>query len=246
MFRATYSTGQIPLLDVRRKGRGVCLCLIVLLIGTACTSGPVKEASAPLAPSQVRLSFIAESDDFVPAAQEYERIWAEEGPRIIEAMESISGLRFDNPIYADTVITVLVLEQPSSSGYRERPMQMRASYPSSTKRATLIHELGHRLQSNLFRFGEDDHGPLFLWIYDVWAELYGRPFADSEVEVEKRRRGPYPAAWDSTVTLKAEQRARQWGMIRDERLAEWCGGNIAGIPDSALPWCGDGNRSRAH
>ena len=29
---------------------------------------------------------------------------------------------------------------------------------------TRIHELGHRLQSNLFRLGDEDHGPLFLWI----------------------------------------------------------------------------------
>jgi hypothetical protein len=152
-------------------------------------------------------------------------------------MESVSGLRFANPIYADTAIAAVVLEQPSSSGYRERPMQLRASYSPSTRRATLIHELGHRLQSNLFRFGEQEHGPLFLWVYDVWTQLYGRSFADAEVEVEKRRGGPYPAAWDSAMALSAEQRAARWRVIRDERLARWCGDNVAGIPASALPWC---------
>jgi hypothetical protein len=172
-------------------------------------------------PSPVRVSFVAQSDSFAGAALEYERIWSEDGPRIIAMMESTSGLRFINPFYADTAITAIVLEQASSSGYRERPMQMRASYPPSTKRATLIHELGHRLQSNLFRRGEPEHGPLFLWIYDVWTRLYGQAFADEQVEVERRRRGPYPAAWDSAMALSAEQRAARWRAIRDERKADW-------------------------
>lgn len=162
-------------------------------------------------------------------------------------MESVSGLRFANPIYADTAITVIVLERASRSGYRDRPMQMRASYPPSTKRATLVHELGHRLQSNLFRRGEQEHGWLFLWLYDVWTQLYGRSFADAEVDVEKRRGGPYPAAWDSAMVLTAEERTVRWRTIRDERLAQWCGDNIQGIPVSALPWCddaGDANRVR--
>jgi hypothetical protein len=67
----------------------------------------------------------------------------------------------------------MVLEVSSSSGYKDKPMQLRASYPSDTKNATLIHELGHRLQSDLFHHDEDDHKYLFLWIYDVWASSTG-------------------------------------------------------------------------
>ena len=40
-------------------------------------------------------------------------------------------------------------------------MHLRASYPLDTKKATLIHELGHRLQSDLFHHDEDDHKYLF-------------------------------------------------------------------------------------
>ena len=134
-------------------------------------------------------------------------------------MESVPGLRFARSSYADTSITAIVLEQPSSSGYRDEPMRMRASYPPATKRATLIHELGHRLQSDLFRQNEEEHGPLFLWIYDVWTQLYGKQFADEQVTVEKRRGGPYPAAWDAGMALTPEQRAARWRAIRDERLA---------------------------
>jgi hypothetical protein len=165
------------------------------------------------------VAFSAASDSFAAAVREYEDLWAAEGERIIAAMEDVSGLCFARPSYADTAIAAIVLEQASSSGYRGEPMRMRASYPPATKRATLIHELGHRLQSDLFRQNEEEHGPLFLWIYDVWTRLYGQPFADEQVQVEKRRRGPYPAAWDSAMALTPEQRAARWRAIRDERLA---------------------------
>jgi hypothetical protein len=106
----------------------------------------------------------------------------------------------------------------SFSGYRDRPMRMRASYPPDTKKATLIHELGHRLQSGLFKRDEEEHGPLFLWLNDVWVELYGREFADAQVEVEKRRRGPYPKAWDDALALSPAERASRWRAIVAERL----------------------------
>ena len=193
--------------------------LALIVIACAGSSGVGASRDRVMAPSTVRVTFVPESDSLAVAAREYERLWADEGTRIIAAMELVSGLRFDGPIYADTAITAMVAERASSSGYRERPMEMRASYSPATKRATLIHELGHRLQSNLFRQGEPEHGPLFLWIYDVWTRLYGSAFADAQVEVEKRRGGPYPAAWDSAMALTPEQRAARWRAIRDERMA---------------------------
>src|SRR5436190_5395776 len=111
----------------------------------------------------------------------------------------------------------MVLEVSSDSGYKEKPMHLRASYPLDTKKATLIHELGHRLQSDLFHKDEDDHQYLFLWIYDVWIALYGRDFADAQVAVEKLRRGPYPAAWDFALSFTPEQRAAKWKETVAER-----------------------------
>ena len=104
----------------------------------------------------------------------------------------------------------MVLEVSSDSGYKEKPMHLRASYPLDTKKATLIHELGHRLQSDLFHQNEDDHRYLFLWIYDVWVTLYGPAFAEAQVEVEKQRRGVYPAAWEFALSLTPGQRAATW------------------------------------
>jgi len=89
-----------------------------LALLAACAQPP------PIAPSPVRVTFVLESDSFAAAAAEYQRLWTEEGARIVAAMESVSGLRFDNAIYSDTAITAIVVERPSSSGYRERPMNL--------------------------------------------------------------------------------------------------------------------------
>src|SRR6188472_1479275 len=93
----------------------------------------------------LRIAFQADSGQFSEAARQYEEIWAKDGERITAAMEAASGLKFE-----DGEVKARVLEVSSSSGYKETPMQLRASYPPDTKKATLIHELGHRLQSDLF------------------------------------------------------------------------------------------------
>jgi hypothetical protein len=195
--------------------RSFLVLAIVLLASPGCAGGRGAVRSV----SPVRVQFVAQGDSFTTAVREYEGLWVAEGARIVEAMERVSGLTFVSPVYADTAITAQVLERASSSGYRTSPMQMRASYPLDTRRATLIHELGHRLQGDLFRREEDHHGPLFLWIYDVWTDLYGREFADAQVIVERRRGGPYPAAWDAAMALSRSERAARWKALRDERMA---------------------------
>lgn len=185
-----------------------------LVMAVGCVGGQ----SAVMAPnSPVRIQFVAEGDSFAAAAREYERLWATDGARIVQAMERVSDLTFISARFADTAIAARVLERASSSGYRDTPMQMRASYPPDTRRATLIHELGHRLQAGLFRREEEEHGPLFLWIYDVWVDLYGRDFADAQVMVERRRGGPYPAAWDAAMGLSKAERAARWKALLTER-----------------------------
>lgn len=178
-----------------------------LLLAGACSSTPGP--GSPGAPARVpHLEFVPESETFAAAVGEYERIWAADAARIIRTMQDVSGLTF-----TDTAITAIVFEGVSSSGFRDTPMRLRASYPLDTKKATLIHELGHRLQSPLFRRQDEEHGPLFLWLYDVWVALYGTEFADAQVIVEKRRRGPYPRAWDEALALSPENRAERWRAI---------------------------------
>jgi hypothetical protein len=179
--------------------------LFGVLLATICSLQCAARSKA------LRIVFHPDSDQFSAAAQQYESIWTNEGPRITAAMESASGLKFE-----DREVEAIVLEVASSSGYKEQPMRLRASYPMDTKKATLIHELGHRLQSDLFHDDEDDHKYLFLWVCDVWVKLYRREFADAQVAVEKQRGRMYPAAWDFVLSFTADQRAAKW----KETLAE--------------------------
>jgi len=178
----------------------------LLLLGACSSNPPLTSAGGPL--RVPRLEFVPESETFAAAVGEYERIWAADAARIVRTMQDVSGLTF-----TDTAITAIVFEGVSSSGVGDTPMRLRASYPVDTKRATLIHELGHRLQSPLFRRTDEEHGPLFLWLYDVWVALYGKEFADAQVAVEKRRRGPYPRAWDEALALSPGERAARWKAI---------------------------------
>jgi hypothetical protein len=191
----------------------LALLAVAILTVVGCWSAVRSPQSDATRSPQLSLTFVPQSGSFSAAALEYERLWAAERERIVRAMEFVSGLTF-----RDTAVTVIVYEGTSFSGYRDVPMRMRASYSADTKKATLIHELGHRLQSGLFRREEDHHGPLFLWLYDVWVQVYGREFADAQVEIEKRRRGPYPKAWDDALALTAAERASRWRAMVAERL----------------------------
>lgn len=96
-------------------------------------------------------------------------------------------------------------------------MRLRSNYSRDTKRATLIHELGHRLQTRFFRRSDEDHPTLFLYLYDVWVELYGEQFAVEQVAVESRRRGyfDYESAWNEALSMscrawRSPERYRGW------------------------------------
>jgi hypothetical protein len=151
-----------------------------------------------------RLVFQPDSPQFADATREYQEIWAREGARIVAAMQEVSGLKVE-----DRAVKAIVLEESSSSGYQESPMRLRASYPADTKKATLVHELGHRMQADFFT-SEEEHKYLFLWIYDVWVKLYGKEFADAQVAVERQRGRMYPAAWDFALSFTPAERAKKW------------------------------------
>jgi len=199
----------------RSTASRLVFALLFALLSWACasTAHPVLSGDATT-PSSVRVAFRAQSDSFTIARDDYDAIWRAEGHRIVETMERVSGLRFDSPPYADTSIVAIVFEGVSNSGYRDDPMHLRASYPPDTKRATLVHELGHRLQVGVARPGEDEHGVLFLWLYDTWVALWGRKFADEQVLVERARRGPYPKAWDAALALDSAGRAARFRALR--------------------------------
>jgi hypothetical protein len=160
------------------------------------------------------IEFTAESPEFAAATEEYRAIWKADGDRIADALHQATDLLLESePIRA------IVFEGVSSSGYHEDPMHLRASYPADTKRAILVHELSHRLVSDIAPGGADQHAVIFLFVYDVWTNLWGRDFADAQVAIESERRGiyDYEAAWRDALALGADGRAKRWS----ELLAEW-------------------------
>lgn len=172
----------------------------------------VFAATLPSQAQRVSLRFSPESEKFTTAAKEYQALWDAEGDKIIKAMESVSGLKFP-----ESKIEVVVYEEISRAGVVRSPMKMRASYPADTKKATLIHELGHRHIAQLKRRPADldEHHVLFLFLYDVWEELYGKRFAEEQVAVEKERKGTYDyeSAWEWALALGKEARARRFKEI---------------------------------
>jgi hypothetical protein len=167
--------------------------------------------SAVQAPA-IKLTFTPESEKFLEATKQYQAIWSAEGKKMIDAMEAVSGLKFLEP-----EVAVIVFEGASNSGYKEKPMKLRASYPEDVKKATIIHELGHRMIVQLRNRPQDidEHRILFLYLYDVWMKLYGKDFADRMVKVEQGRKGiyDYETAWNWAMSLSAEQRAARFKEI---------------------------------
>ena len=178
------------------------LFLISVLVLTAAASSEAQ---------RVKIKFTPESDKFGAAVTEYQAIWKAEGDKMIAALERVSGLKFK-----ETEFETIVFEGVSRSGRPGgSPMKMRASYTADTKKATLLHEIGHRHISQLEKRPADidEHSVLFLVLYDIWVELYGKTFADEQVEVEKKRRGVYPAAWEYALGMTKKDRERKFAEI---------------------------------
>ena len=161
-----------------------------------------------------QIDFEPESPRFVAAAEEYRAIWRAEGERISTALEQATELQMEaGPIRA------IVFNGVSSSGYPGWPMRMRADLAPDTKRATLVHELAHRLISPITPRRFDDHPIIFLFVYDVWVQLWGKEFADAQVAVESQRTGryDYAGAWRDALALGAEGRKQRWSQFLAER-----------------------------
>ena len=170
-------------------------------------------ASNAFAQNTITMSFTPESEKYAQATKEYQAIWSGEGKRILGTMESVSGLKFE-----EQEVRVIVYEGVSFSGFGDSPMKLRASYPSDIKKATVIHELGHRLIASIRKTKEmDEHRVLFLILYDIWEKLYGKDFADNAVAVEKTRKGlyDYESAWKWALAMSQEERAAKFKALRE-------------------------------
>ena len=168
---------------------------------------------ASAAPSVVLFDPMAPAD--AAAAEEYRRIWKSDGPRIIAALEAATGLSFPG-----APLTALVREGPSMAAFDGDSIRLRASYPPDYKKAVLVHELGHRLALTLPRPSDlDDHRLLYLFLYDVWSDLYGRDFADRMVALERRNQAvyDYDSAWAWALSFSREERRTRLSALRSGR-----------------------------
>ena len=158
------------------------------------------------------MTFTPQDQTFAEAAEAYRALWADEGSKIVEAMEQGSGLTF-----LEKDVKAVIFEGPSSSGFGDRPMYLRASYPADVKKATLVHELGHRLIAQLTNRPPDldEHRVLFLFLYDVWESLWGKDFADQQVIIERGRQGlyDYDTAWKWALSISKDERASRFAAI---------------------------------
>ena len=153
-----------------------------------------------------------QSSAFIQAAAAYAALWKAEGAKMLEVMERVTGVTFE-----EREIKAIVFEGASSSGFGPTPMRLRASYPPDVKKATLIHELLHRMLGSVRVTPEiDEHRKLFLVLYDIWVALYGKDFADRNVVVESARKGlyDYESAWKWALAMSAEERASRFKMLR--------------------------------
>ena len=166
------------------------------------------------AQSRVTVTFTSAGKDpkFDAAVDEYRRIWAAEGSRIIEAMERITSLEFP-----DKKIKAEIYEGTSFSGRGNAPMRFRASYLAEEKKGTLVHELGHRMNAQIRTRPQDldEHRLLFLYLYDLYVDLYGKEFADREVEFGKTLKGlyDYEGAWNWALAMSREERLSRFAEV---------------------------------
>jgi len=157
----------------------------------------------------VEIRFHPESEEpaLTLAAAEYQGLWEAQGHRVVQQLAAATGLSF-----AETVIDATVFEGTSQS----HPLRLRASYDRETKLAYLIHELAHRLvqghaRLSVARDGADQqrqsHELIDLFLFDVWADLYGEAFARRQVDIESQRRSLYRDAWQVSLELDRASRA---------------------------------------
>ena len=169
------------------------------------------------APAPPPVTFFPTSPRFAPAADEYRSLWETEAPRIVAAMEEVTGIAFP-----ETPIDVIVSEAAPMTAFDGRSMRLRASYSLAYKRATLVHEMGHRVAFTLPRAPDtDDHRLLYLFLYDVWTDLYGQDFADRMVRIERRipGAGDYDGAWTWALSMTREERQRRLRALTERPAA---------------------------
>jgi hypothetical protein len=167
------------------------------------------------------VDFIAASAAHESAARAYRAIWEQDGARIVAALEARTCMRFAEP-----AVAAVIGDDVSHSGGPEHPMGLRASYDLDVKRATLVHELGHR---HLWQLAErltgiDGHRTLYLILDRVWADVWGEEFAAERVRGEATWQASYDyaAAWEWARALTIDERGMLWNRLLALNAKGYC------------------------
>ena len=172
---------------------------------------PLLCAAAPT------VTVTAADPELAPAAEEYRLLWESEGGRMVAALEAAAGI----PFPAAPVELIVHRGRPLAP-YGTNQIWLSARYPLFYKRATLVHELGHRLAFTLpRRAGLDDHRLLYLFLYEAWAELYGHEFAAEMARIEREIPGEYDydAAWEWALAMTPDERRQRLRTIQEAQTA---------------------------
>ena len=147
------------------------------------------------------IKFYPESDkpEFVKGAEEYQRLWDEDGKRIVQAMEEVSGLKF-----VEKEINAIVFDGISYS------YPLRLKFPHTSIRAIFSHEFLHRLLIGNdvgLHNPKESHMQLDLILFEIWERLYGLDFAEESIKLESTYHSPlYKEAWDWALAIPKEKR----------------------------------------
>lgn len=166
----------------------------------------------------MKINFYPDCDNknFEEAAKEYAQVWAEEGDKIVAAIEKISGLKFK-----EKIINAVIHEYTSNSN----PLYFQAGISAKHKKGTITHELCHRITVGNHVEAQADywhpnytlevHKLTDLILYDVLVELYGEEFAKGMVGHEislwdGEGISPYEIAWNWALTMTKEERHKEF------------------------------------
>jgi Glu-tRNA(Gln) amidotransferase subunit E-like FAD-binding protein len=153
------------------------------------------------------INFFPECDipRFVEGAEVYKQIWDTDGEKITETIERISRFQFRADVY-----NAIILDNKPSASY---PLILLSSYTLEQKKATLIHELTHKVlrRTDAMKESElENHKVMDLILYEIWTDVYGEDFAKSAVEGEQIWSDIYTKAWDYALAFTKEQRKEEY------------------------------------
>ncbi len=167
----------------------------------------------------LQINFIPENinRELEKAAKEYQVIWESEQTRIHEAFKKVTNLELPN------LRINAIVHLSTSEAY---PMSFRASWDEYGKKSALIHEVGHRfvyfhtfpnfIGRRTPGYNLEVHKRLNLFLFDVLVELYGKTFAEKNVEHERQFGKDYSAAWDWALAMTPEERKLKFKQLLEE------------------------------